>query len=205
MINLLSYADLMEKQIEELYSEILMIEEDVYESSENNTDDGGSNSNLSQAAISKRYAAGAAIGAGIGTVGRYGLDAAIGSNKRDSLKTAANVKRVLPYAIGGAVLAATLGALYNIVKKKIAIKKLIASETNAEKKASLKKELNSLSAKEVINLKKYKSQETLAKLKAKTKLSSADEEKLKAQAKKGEEEKKKIDKLKQAISDTKSK
>lgn len=200
MINMYSYDELLEKQILDLYEEILVIDENIFETAIEGTDDAAT-ANLSQSSINKRYAIGGTIGAGIGAA----VTVAKETGKDAGVFTAANMKKSIPYAIGGAILAATLGVLYNIVKKKITVKKLLAAETDPVKKEALKKEMKTLSTKELANLKKYKKQEALAKLKAETKLSSQDTEKLKDEAQKGIKEKERIDKLKQAITTAKDK
>ena len=196
MLYIDDYDQVLENKIEDLYNYIL----EDYNTGDDSATAGGPPGSVSQKQMNRRYAVGGAIGAGIGTLGRFGLDKGLEKGKTLSKSS---LLKALPFAIAGAVLASSLGVIYNIVKKKKKIKELISAEKDPVEKEKLKKELTKLSTSELSALKKYKKQEQLAKLKAKTKLSDIEQSEIKAEVTKAVQHAKKIDDLKTKIKEEK--
>lgn len=140
-----------------------------------------------------------------------GVGWAVGSELFDKLKkknivpNKSSAAKFIPFAIAGAALIAGATLLVRLIKKKKDIKYLINNEKNPAKKDALKKQLNSLSKKEILELKKYKQTEAKAKLQAKVKISKEDKKKLAGELYQGALNKAKIDNLKKAIDTRKEK
>ena len=201
MLYINEYDQVLENKIEELYTDLFpefFISEsrtDYYTDRERDSDVDTSNPNIPSSRNLGLTVVGSTVGgvtgATVGTTLRKYLDG-------DKLPKG-KLKNLIVFGIAGAAIAAALTSIYNIVKKKKKIKELIAGEKDASKKASLNKQLNQLSTKEVIALKNYKKQQELAKLKADTKLADAEKQNIKGELSNAAQHAKKIEDLKNKI------